>query len=136
MGIDQIADVRVAVDIAMAMLIWLVQLVIYPAFRVIAPHRFQDWHHQYVKTISVMVMPLLLLQAACHGLLTVLEPTSVQWLSSAALAGAWIVTFTLSVPCHKKLQASGYRMDAINRLVKTNWLRTLFWSLVLWMNAA
>lgn len=132
----QITELRFAADIAMAMLIWLVQLVIYPAFRAIVPDRFSDWHHQYMKTISLIVVPLMLLQAVCHGLLTVLEPSLMQWIANAALAGAWVVTFTFSVPCHQTLQQSGYRIETINRLTRTNWLRTLFWSLALLMGAA
>lgn len=125
-----ITEIRYATDIAMVMLIWLVQIIIYPAFRFIAPEKFKGWHHQYMKTISFIVMPLILLQSVCHGLLSVLEPSPMQWSANAAIAGAWIVTFTLSVPCHQKLQHSGYRIDTINRLVSTNWLRTLCWSLV------
>jgi hypothetical protein len=131
MMIEQLTELRFAADIGMAVLIWLVQLVIYPAFRAIAPHCFADWHHQYMKTISWIVVPMMLLQAACHGLVTTFQPSPEQWVANGALIGAWITTFALSVPCHQKLQRSGYRIATINRLIQTNWLRTLCWSLPL-----
>jgi hypothetical protein len=40
----------------------------------------------------------------------------------------WISTFTLSVPCHKKLSL-GKDSKTIDQLVKTNWIRTILWSL-------
>ncbi len=40
----------------------------------------------------------------------------------------WLSTFTLQVPIHKKLQ-SGKDKTLIRRLLKTNWIRTVAWSM-------
>ena len=40
----------------------------------------------------------------------------------------WCSTFTLQVPIHKRLQA-GKDKSKIKRLVSTNWIRTIAWSL-------
>ena len=135
MELYYITQLQIVVDTAMVTLIWMVQLVVYPSFRSIGPDRFHDWHLQYMKTISRIVIPLMFLQALCHGGLSVLQPSIMQWIATAALVGAWIVTFTLSVPCHQALQQSGYQMETIDRLIKTNWLRTLLWSLILLLGA-
>ncbi|MBU3984539.1 MAG: hypothetical protein KJ985_13980, partial [Proteobacteria bacterium] len=42
----------------------------------------------------------------------------------------WLATFSLSVPCHRQLQNHGKVLSTINRLVVTNWIRTLLWSLL------
>ncbi len=42
----------------------------------------------------------------------------------------WLATFILSVPCHRQLQKSGKDLSTINRLVATNWIRTILWSLL------
>ncbi|VGO22078.1 hypothetical protein [Pontiella sulfatireligans] len=128
---EQITHIQFAVDAAMATLIWMVQLVIYPVFRDVVPERFHDWHLKYMKTISRIVIPLMFIQALCHGLLLVLQPSFLQWMASTAILAAWIVTFMLSVPCHQALQRSGHQIEIINRLIRTNWLRTLFWTLTL-----
>jgi hypothetical protein len=43
------------------------------------------------------------------------------------MLGAWIVTFTLSAPCHRRLQQEGKNPEIIDRLIHTNWLRTACW---------
>ena len=40
----------------------------------------------------------------------------------------WLSTFTLQVPIHKRLQ-SGKDKTLIRRLLKTNWIRTVAWSM-------
>ena len=126
---DHLIHIQFAADTAMAMLIWLVQLVIYPAFRVVDRDSFHDWHRNYMKTFSRIVIPIMLLQALCHGLLAVLHPSVMQWISSVAVLGAWAATVTLSVPCHQRLQTSGFQPDVVTRLIKTNWVRSFLWSL-------
>ncbi len=48
----------------------------------------------------------------------------------------WASTFFVQVPLHEKL-GGGFDADVQKRLVSTNWIRTIFWTLrgalVLWM---
>jgi hypothetical protein len=41
----------------------------------------------------------------------------------------WASTFALSVPLHNQLTLEGYNLETIQQLVKTNWPRTILWSL-------
>jgi len=111
----------------MVILILLVQLIIYPSFRVIAEDAFMSWHRRYVIIIGFIVMPLMLVQAGCIAvqLLTAVDGWTV--LSAAAVLGAWSVTFTVSAPCHRRLQCKGRDTETIDRLIRTNWLRTVCW---------
>jgi hypothetical protein len=48
----------------------------------------------------------------------------------------WLSTFLLQVPIHKKLR-SGKEDSHIKRLVATNWIRTIAWSLkAVWVTVA
>ena len=44
---------------------------------------------------------------------------------------AWTVTFLYSVPCHTLLQQHGYDAETTQRLIQTNWFRTIAWTAVL-----
>jgi hypothetical protein len=126
-----IDSIRLSIDVAMTMLIWLVQLVIYPAYYSIDRTVFISWHHRYVKTIGYIVIPLMLAQAVCIGFQSLEEFNAGRIAEWAMLLIAWITTFTCSVPCHKKLQEQGKDEAVIKRLVQTNWIRTAAWSGVL-----
>ena len=128
MNAELVSLVRLAVDSAMTMLIWLVQLVIYPAFRSVDPALFRDWHQRYMRTISFVVIPLMLLQGGCVGLQCLVDSRPAHAASAVGILTAWIVTFRLSVPCHRLLQTEGRRGDVISRLVHTNWIRTVSWT--------
>jgi hypothetical protein len=119
--------IRVAVDAGMAVLILLVQLIIYPSFHAVAEDTFSSWHRRYVGLIGTIVIPLMFIQAGCIVLQLL---TSMDWtiiLSAAAVLGAWAVTFTISAPCHQKLQRTGKNSEIITLLIRTNWLRTVCW---------
>lgn len=128
---DYIPLLRFASDVGMVVLIWLVQLIIYPSFHQINAAAFTAWHARYTRRISVVVMPLMIMQAVTTAVLLSRNPDPGLLIEAAGLIAAWTVTFSLSVPCHKKLQQSGKDEDVIRRLIFTNWFRTAAWTLVL-----
>ncbi len=111
------------------MLIWLVQIIIYPGMHGWDPARFTVLHRDYTRRISFIVGPLMLCQAALvlHQLITVPDNTVVVQI--LLIGGVWWVTIFISVPLHRKL-SGGYEERTVNRLVTTNWLRTVGWNLV------
>ncbi len=124
-----VAGANAAVSLALAAVLWVVQRVIYPAFADIAPERFREWHRRYTAAIAWVVVPLMLSQA---GLLLAAWRlglgSPLLALQAVAVATAWAVTFTISVPLHHRLQAAR-DPDAMRRLVRTNRWRTAAWSL-------
>jgi hypothetical protein len=46
----------------------------------------------------------------------------------ALLAVVWLSTALLQVPCHRRLER-GFDGAVVRRLVSTNWIRTLAWTL-------
>ena len=121
---------RVAVDFGMLVLIWLVQLIIYPSFEFTDSDSFIAWHEKYSGLITIVVLPLMLGQLA----LTLYQLSQEQSWSTIAcvalIAFCWIVTFTLSVPAHNQLQAMGNEVEIVRWLVLTNWLRTIAWTAI------
>jgi hypothetical protein len=117
------------VAFGLVVLIWLVQVVIYPAFAEIAPGRFAGWHAGYTRAVTWIVAPLMLGQVVLLGWLLALR--RVPWVALAAglVAVAWIATFALAVPAHRKLQMIGPDRDVVGRLVAANWIRTVAWTL-------
>lgn len=115
----------------MLVLIWIVQVIIYPGFHAIESERFIQWHERYVQSFSFIVIPLMITQAATSALQLLQNTGALQIMEFLCLLIAWVVTFTLSVPCHKKLHELGKDTLVINHLIKTNWLRTIAWTLSL-----
>lgn len=125
-----ISSVRLIADWGLLVLIWIVQLIIYPSFRHIDPNRFVQWHHEYMRRISFIVMPLMLTQAACLGFVLISEGMTLpNGIALVAVLTAWAVTFTCSVPCHNKLQELGNETEWVDRIINTNWVRTIAWTI-------
>jgi hypothetical protein len=113
----------------LVVLIWLVQVIIYPAFAEIEPDRFVCWHAGYTRAVTWIVAPLMLAQVALLAWLAIVRP-SPRVLSAAAMVGlAWMATFALAVPAHDQLQAIGLDRAVVARLIAGNWVRTIAWTL-------
>lgn len=113
-------------------LIWTVQRVHYPTFHHVAPAGFDAFAVFHQRRISLVVVPLMLVELATAVLLLVYRPAPLPswWAMTglALLALIWASTFAIQVPLHGRL-ARGHDERAIERLVKTNWLRTVLWTL-------
>ncbi|NBV87014.1 MAG: hypothetical protein EBS01_12310 [Verrucomicrobia bacterium] len=119
-----------AVSLALAAVLWTVQLVIYPAFRVIDARHFESWHYGYTGAITWIVAPLILLQAGGVAFRPFLweTPNGLWFLEASSTLLAWAVTGFVSIPIHKQLQKA--RTDAaVSALVRSNWWRTAAWSI-------
>ena len=106
-------------------------MVHYPLFELIDDPRFAASH---ATRTTYVVAPLMLVELAGSLALlrTAWRPDFIRvgeaW-SGAALTGAiWLSTALLQVPLHNRLQARHSVVDA-RRLVATNWVRTLAWTI-------
>ena len=109
-------------------IIWFVQLVHYPLFCYVPWEGFGQFSLAYQHRTSFVIVPLMLAELvtavviACHLPIHVLA-----CLGLVLLGGIWISTFLIQVPLHKRL-ALGFHPIVHRRLVRTNWLRTILWS--------
>lgn len=118
-----------AINGGLVALIWLVQIIIYPGMHGWDKARFAVLHRDYARRISFIVGPLMLGQAALALYQIITLPGSAVALQLLLIGGVWGVTIFISVPLHRRL-SNGYEERTVNRLVTTNWLRTIGWSLV------
>lgn len=112
-------------------LIWLIQRVHYPLMCEVDPARFASFHAAHSRLITPVVGIPMLLQLGTSALLVLVAPPQVPpSVRIGCLAGSVVVfaaTAFLSVPAHAVL-AGGFDPDAHARLVATNWVRTLAWT--------
>lgn len=110
-------------------LIWTVQIVIYPGMHGWDRDRFDALHRDYVPRISFIVLPLMAAQAALALHQVMLVPNLISAAQVVLIGAVLAMTFFISVPLHKRLSA-GYDAQTVTRLIGTNWLRTISWSLI------
>ena len=120
-----------SIDFAMFVLIWVVQVIVYPVFQQVAPSRFSAWHRSYCNKIGFFVLPLMFAQLIESASACFFEGGVLDWSKMAVVLGAWIVTFFVSAPFHRRLSQSGQDQVVIGSLLFTNWMRTFLWSGVL-----
>jgi hypothetical protein len=123
---------HLAATLFLAGLIWCIQVVHYPLMDRVGAERFAEFHRRHSVRISLIVIPLMLVEAATALLLVVSVPIGVPRalpaLGLGLLAIVWVSTFAVQVPLHSRL-ARGFDPKAHRRLVNSNWLRTAAWSL-------
>ena len=121
--------VHLTATAALAGLVWVVQLVVYPSFRLVG--RTSAWtavHAAHGRAISVVVGVPWAVQGVTVAALLVRDGLSPLLVLTALLALATVlVTVGVSVPLHTRL-AHGYDDAVARRLVRTNWLRTAAWT--------
>lgn len=109
-------------------LIWVVQLVHYPTFHFVSEKQFVDFTSFHAKRISNIVIPVMVAEGVLSAFMVLQDPSQLVFtLNFLMVGGIWASTFFLSVPCHKKLY-DGKNGVAIDRLVRTNWVRTILWT--------
>ncbi|TGE20487.1 hypothetical protein E5K00_21050 [Hymenobacter aquaticus] len=111
--------------------IWMVQLVHYPAFAQVPAAGFAAFHRAHLRRMGWVVgAPMVAELLLALGLAWVgRELGAAVWWALALVAGIWAATFFIAVPFHNRLTAHGYDYITIDGLVRTNWLRTLAWTL-------
>ena len=121
-------------------LIWFVQVVHYPLFAKTGPSEFPAYEKAHTQLTTWVVGPPMLVELGTAILLLMSIPDRVSRIQCEAgvalLAIIWMSTMFLQVPCHTLL-SNRFNTVIQRRLVSTNWIRTVAWSLrgllVLWM---
>ena len=113
-------------------LIWFVQVVHYPLKSSVGEDAFIDYQRLHMSKTGWVVGPPMLLEAFSALWLTLRPPSPLDGFTPIVglclLVFIWFSTAVFSVPAHNRLLL-GFDHDSHRRLVKTNWLRTLGWSL-------
>ena len=121
---------RLLFDFGLLVLIWLVQLVIYPGFPYYSVENLLKWHRKYTVGISVVVIPLMFGQLITAILLLVESKTTFTIGSLILISIVWAITFSQFVPMHRKIDAGQSDKKLLKHLVKLNWIRSFLWTLI------
>ncbi len=111
-------------------LIWFVQLVHYPCFRLQQPEGFKAFHRHHSVRTAWAVIPAMLIELGASAWLALFASWMSPWnqIIFGLVVLIWLSTFLIQVPLHGKL-SGGYDTETIEKLISTNWIRTLLWSL-------
>ena len=114
----------------MCVVLWLVQLVIYPSFLRFESSELIAWHKAYTFRVSFVILPLMFGQLALSILSVVGDPSILEWTAFAFVLVCWILTFFVSVPLHRKIEQNDTTRETRQKLISTNWPRTILWSVI------
>lgn len=128
MGLEFLQTLNLIITFSLIVLIWFIQILHYPFFEYISDERFTTSMVFHQRMISMIVIPLMLSEVVVMIALLSMNPKIQNYISCICLLGIWMSTFFLQVPLHQKL-CTGKNQATIQRLVKTNWLRTILWTL-------
>lgn len=109
-------------------LIWLIQILHYPSFRFVNQDHFTAFEAFHTRSISYIVMPLMLAELGTSIYLLIQNPrNSYFYVTLGMVVLIWLSTFLFSIPCHNIL-SRGHDSATIDKLILTNWPRTVLWT--------
>ncbi len=146
--ISWILLLQLALAAYLAGLVWLVQVVHYPMLSDLDPARAGEACQRHARLITPVVGPAMVLEAIIAVFL--LSPgewwghggtnpgRGLPWSGAAAVLLLWLSTFFVQVPLHARLAAQSGEVDiaTVRLLVRTNWVRTVLWSVRVCIAAA
>jgi len=119
--------VHAGATLAMAGLIWFVQIVHYPLLGAVGPDAFTAYENAHIRRTGFVVTPLMFAELATAAWLAFAQPGAAAYAGLALLAVIWLSTGLLQAPAHGRL-ARGFDPALHRRLVRTNWIRTAAWT--------
>ncbi|MEM1219478.1 MAG: hypothetical protein AAGH79_11215 [Bacteroidota bacterium] len=127
--IELALQVHLISTVFMAGLCWFVQVVHYPLMERVGFSGWDNYQKGHTARTSLVVVPAMLAELGTGTLLVWAEWGNVLFLLNyAALVVIWLSTFLIQVPIHNHLLV-GWDSRQHTRLVQSNWVRTILWSL-------
>ncbi len=122
-----LAPAHAGATLFMTGLIWFVQVVHYPLFRRLGATDAAAYAREHARRTGWVVGPVMLLELGL-ALTLATRGGPAAWLALALLGVIWASTAGIQVPLHRRLAVDPDPV-AIERLVRTNWIRTGAWTL-------
>ena len=125
---DLLLQVHLVATAVLAGMVWVVQLVVYPAFRTAGPTAaWPAYHRRHTSAMATVIALPWAVQGLTVALLLLRRPGPLVLLTAVLAAVTVLVTVAVSVPLHGRL-AEAYDDDLARRLIGTNWWRTAAWT--------
>lgn len=122
--------IRLLFDTGLLILIWIVQLIIYPSFVYYSEKNLLTWHKIYTTQITIIVMPLMLGQIFLAFYQLTFELSIYSISSIIMISLIWLNTFLIAIPLHAKIDNQVQVIDSAKKLVQINWWRTVLWTII------
>lgn len=108
-------------------LIWLVQIVHYPLMGKVGEAGYVEYQRAHMSRITPVVLPAMIVELGCAVWLAFKLPGALSMIGLGAAVAIWVSTFAMQVPRHAQL-AKSFDTEAHRRLVRSNWVRTILWT--------
>jgi len=123
--------VQSASSLALAGVIWFVQVVHYPLYTRVPAQGFASYEEEHQRRTGWVVGPLMALETLGALLLVRWRPEGISLTPVISglflLAIIWLSTFFLQMPTHKAL-GKGFDWPAHRLLVRGSWIHTAAWT--------
>jgi len=129
----KIVPLHLLFDFGLVVLIWLVQLVVYPSFKKYVKGDLIAWHTIYVKRIALIVGPLMIGQLILWGLQLYQRQSLYTLIIFLLVLFLWVFTLIYFAPVHRRISNGSFTPFVLDQLEKINWVRTLLWTLIFLM---
>ena len=121
-------------------LIWFVQIVHYPLFAAVGRDEFAPYEKKHGRRTGWVVGPVMIAEGITAAWLLAFPPSGfgrvIPLIGIVFLLLIWGSTAVLQVPAHRQLE-KGFSQRHHRSLTRTNWIRTILWSiralLALWL---
>ena len=94
---------RLLLDFGLCILIWMVQLIVYPSFLFFSDNNLFTWHKTYTKAIALIVMPLMLGQLSIVIYQVFLIQNTYTLTSIVLVIFLWGITLLKFAPMHQQI---------------------------------
>jgi len=128
--VTKLSYVNLILSVSLCTLIWIIQILHYPSFKFYSETTFNEAMSFHQRRISYITLPLMLTELMVVLAMVINRPETHNFLLLGIVLLIWISTFLFQVPIHNKLLFNKNN-SLITRLVMTNWLRTILWSIKL-----
>ena len=128
--------VQLLLDFGLVVLIWIIQLIVYPSFLYYRNENLVAWHREYTSRFSFIVIPLMFGQLGISIYQVSTYANVYTALGLVIILLIWISTFLQFVPIHTNISKGIASEKMLNSLVTKNWLRTSLWSLLFVINCS
>ena len=121
---------RLLLDFGLCILIWMVQLIVYPSFAFYNNTQLLKWHKTYTKAIALIVIPLMLGQLGIVIYQVFLAQNTFTLISIVLVVLLWCITLLKFAPMHQQISKGNTQIHLLKTLVQMNWIRTIIWTLL------
>ncbi|MGY8971109.1 MAG: hypothetical protein ACKVK2_05950 [Flavobacteriales bacterium] len=126
---------RLILDVGLLVLIWMIQLIVYPSFLFYTAKELIAWHKMYTKAIALIVIPLMLGQLGIAIYQVFLVQNTYTLTSIILVVFLWGITLLKFAPMHQQISEGNTHVQLLKKLVQINWIRALIWTILCAMSA-